>query len=70
MSACKQVNTPELNLEEDLCGGEMKNTDCVFQSAAITALGLPPNSTQTQINSAIVASLVALNARVQELENE
>lgn len=69
MSTCKQINTPELNLEEDVCNGEIKNTDCVIQSAAIAVLGLPVNSTQTEINAAMVTALTSLVARVQYLED-
>jgi hypothetical protein len=69
MATCKQTNIPELDLEADPCGGERTSTDCVVQAAAITALNLPTNSTQTQINSAIVVSLSSLAARITALEN-
>ena len=69
MSTCSQTNIPELNQEADPCGGVKTNTDCVAQTAAITALDLPANSTQTQINEKIVISLSSLAARITALEN-
>lgn len=69
MSTCSQTEIPELNQSEDPCNGTRTSTDCVVQALAIIALGLPANSTQTQINSAIVTSLASLAARITALEN-
>jgi len=69
MSTCTQTNIPELNLLEDPCEGVKKSTNCVIQATAIPPLNLPPNSTQTQINSALVLALQSALLRIEQLEN-
>lgn len=67
------VDIPELSSEN--CDGIYTSTNCIVQAGAITALGLPANSTQTQINTAVVLALAYkqeliddLIARVEALE--
>ena len=43
--------------------------DCVVQVSAIPHLGLAPNSTQTEINSALVLALQNALVRIQQLES-
>ena len=43
--------------------------DCVVQVGAIPVLGLAPNSTQTEINSALVLALQNALVRIQQLES-
>jgi hypothetical protein len=69
MSTCKQTNIPELNIVVDPCGGDKPSTNCIIHAELISMLNLPANSTQTQINAAIVAKLVDLEERITLLEN-
>jgi len=63
------------DLSPETCNGVYTSTNCIVQAGAITALGLPANSTQTQINTALVLALAYkqeliddLIARVEALE--
>ena len=44
-------------LPNDDCQGERVKTGCVYSPNAYTLLGLPINSTQEQINNALVQAL-------------
>jgi len=59
------VNIPELILEP--CKGENISTACVSSPVSITALNLPANSTQQQINTAFVLALQNLLNQIEEL---
>lgn len=61
------IIVPELN--NDLCKGRITTTDCVINKLAVTYLGLPVNSTQTQVTNALLASLVDARQRIVNLEN-
>lgn len=69
MATCKQTNIPELNQGSDPCEGERKSTDCVVHPNAIPSLNLPPESNQTEINSALIAALQTALIRIQNLED-
>lgn len=60
------VDIPEL-LPSEPCKGDYVSTACVAQSGAITALNLPANSTQQQINTAFVLALQNLLNQIEEL---
>jgi hypothetical protein len=42
---------------EDFCNGKRYNTKCLFSDTAYTLLDLPANSTQEEINNALVLAL-------------
>lgn len=52
----------------DPCRGVTTSSDCVIYKLAITSLLLPPNSTQTQVTNALLASLVDSRQRILDLE--
>jgi len=63
------------NDESIPCPDGLYSTDCIVQQAAIVYLGLPINSTQSQINTALVSAIIAkqqlitaLTLRVEALE--
>ena len=72
---CYTGTTVPLELLEEPCGGNYTSTSCVSSPVAITALNLPVNATQLQINTALVLvvqnlsnQITELTARVVELE--
>lgn len=48
---------------------ELTSTSCAVQTDPIPYLGLPENSTQEEINTALVLALQAANNRITQLEN-
>jgi len=48
------------------CNGEYKSTDCILAPNALTYLGLPASSSQSEINAAIQASLMAKDELIAE----
>lgn len=66
---CFSTNINVVPTSPDPCDGNIKNTDCVVQVGAIPVLGLAPNSTQTEINSALVLALQNALVRIQQLES-
>lgn len=46
------------------------NVECIVQVDPITYLGLPDNSTQKEINNALVLALQTANNRIETLENQ
>lgn len=44
-------------------------TKCVIHPAALAFLGLPANSTQEQINTAILMALINMNNKIIQLQN-
>lgn len=60
-------------LPNDECQGERIKTGCVYSPNAYTLLGLPVNSTQEQINNALVqalnSALTTNNAQQLVIEN-
>lgn len=51
------IAIPNRIVEE--CNGDYKSTDCILSPNALAYLGLPANSSQADINTAIEASLLA-----------
>jgi len=51
------------------CGGTYISTSCIATPNAITFLNLPAESTQSDINSALVVQLVQLSNKIIILQN-
>ena len=65
--ACNNgIVIPPLSVDE--CDGERKSTKCIIHQTAIPLFELPINSTQEQINNAIVVAMNSLVNRVVALE--
>ncbi len=56
------------DLEVDICNGETKPTACIIHADAIPSLELAANSTQAEINAALVLVINILNTRITALE--
>lgn len=56
MAGCPTTIVPILL--EDECKGVQTSSNCVIHSLGITYLGLPPNSTLTEVLAAYLLSLV------------
>lgn len=56
------------NLEDDPCNGDKKSTACVVHTSSIPSLDLPEDSTQEDINNAIIVALNSANNRIVALE--
>lgn len=54
--------------QEDQCGGEKTNNQCVIDTNTYIQLGLNANSTQQEINQALYTALVTLKNKVDDLE--
>lgn len=50
------------------CNGEYKSTDCILAPNALTYLGLPASSSQSEINAAIQASLMTKDELILEID--
>lgn len=53
----------------DVCNGKTIKTSCVINPPAITLLELEPNSTQEEVNNALVLAITSLISRVELLES-
>lgn len=53
--------------ESEPCNGDYKSTDCVLSPDALTYLGLPANTSQSDINAAVQASLIAKEQLISEI---
>lgn len=51
----------------EACGGDYKSTDCVLSPDALIYLGLPINASQSEINAAVQASLMAKEELIGEI---
>ena len=58
----------EIVTTEDICKGETVNTKCVVHSTAIPTLGLPPNSRESEIITALVVALASNRSLIADLE--
>jgi hypothetical protein len=54
----------------DECGGRTVKSSCVVNVPAITLLDLPANSTQEEVNNALVLAINSLINRVELLETQ
>ena len=64
---CYTGTTVPLELIEEPCNGSYTSTACISSPVAITALNLPTNSTQQQINNALVLAIQNLSNQITEL---
>lgn len=55
-------------LENDICNGSKKPTTCIIHPTAIPTLSLPINSTQEEINNALIIALNSAVNRITALE--
>jgi|LakMenEpi03Aug12_release.lakeMendotaPanAssembly.Ray.scaffolds.fasta_scaffold3019638_1 hypothetical protein len=70
MGACSQTNTPVLNTQTEPCDGVYTPTTCIVHTTALTALGIPVNSSLSDILIAIVASLNSQNILINNLTTQ
>ena len=54
----------------DLCSGKTISTKCLINESAIPSLFLEPNSTQEEVNNALVLAINSLINRVELLETQ
>ena len=66
MSCITNITIP--TLPTDSCGGKTMSTKCLINESAIPSLFLEPNSTQEEVNNALVLAINALINRVELLE--
>ena len=66
-TTCKSEIVPIF--EEDICGGDKKNNQCVIDTNSYLELGLNANSTQQQFNQALYTAFISLKVRVDEIES-
>jgi hypothetical protein len=64
--------TTNIEIEQvvDECGGRTVKSSCVVNVPAITLLDLPANSTQEEVNNALVLAINSLINRVELLETQ
>ncbi len=65
--ACENNNIEIVQIPDN-CNGERKSTNCVIYPSAITYLGLPSESTATQVIDNLLLSLVDARNRIELLE--
>jgi peptidoglycan hydrolase CwlO-like protein len=74
MGTCSQTNIPDLNVVEESCNGYYPPTRCIIHEPALTALGIPANTSLENIITAIVSALniqsVTINNLSSEIENQ
>ena len=58
MGTCSQTNIPELNPVTEPCDGIYTPTTCIVHTTALTALGIAPN---TSLSDILIAAVTALN---------
>lgn len=70
MGTCSQTNIPVLNLEQEPCGGVYTPTTCIVHTTALTALGISPNTSLSDILIAMVAALNNQNIIINDLTTQ
>ena len=70
MTECKNGIEVPILFPTDFCKGQKTSTRCIVNQDAITLLQLPPNSTQEEVNNAMVIAIASLINRVVSLEAE
>jgi hypothetical protein len=70
MAACSQTSVPVLQMENEKCKGKYTSTDCIIYESVIVALGLPKNSTMTQVVNALVLAIQNNNNKITVLQQE
>ena len=64
---CTQTNVAEIDNSAIECE-KFISTDCIIHAEAISYLGLPENSSMTDVISALMLSLIDVRNRVTNLE--
>ena len=64
--------TTNITIEQttDFCNGKTMSTKCLINESAIPSLFLEPNSTQGEVNNALVLAVNSLINRVELLETQ
>ena len=62
------ITNIEIQQTTDLCSGKTMSTKCLINESAIPSLFLEPNSTQEEVNNALVLAINSLINRVELLE--
>lgn len=71
MANCKQINTPELDVQPELCDGKYYSTLCVIQETPLIFLGFPQGgSNVSSIFTAISSTLSSQNAIITTLTEQ
>jgi hypothetical protein len=70
MGTCSQTDIPVLNPQAEPCGGVYKPTTCIVHTTALTALGIPANSSLSDILIAIVNALNSQNTIINNLTTQ
>lgn len=65
---CEQTNVAEVDNSAIKCE-QLISTDCVIYEDAITYLGIPENSTTTDVIKALLTSLIDARNRLLIIEN-
>ena len=65
---CSQTNVAEVDNSAVACE-EFISTDCIIYESAISYLGLPENSSNTDVFNAILSSLIDARNRIILLED-
>lgn len=66
MKNCEDTYQPEYG-DENPC--ELTSNKCIIHEDSIAFLGLPPGTTQEEINITLVNVIIDLRNRIQILEN-
>lgn len=64
---CSQTNVAEVDNSAVACDQPI-STDCIIHEAAISYLGLPENSSMTEVVAAMMLSLIDARNRILILE--
>ena len=67
-NSCLTTTYTPTNDDAIPCSNGLYSTQCIINAAAITYLNLPVNSTQLQINTALVTALIAKDLLIAELD--
>jgi len=70
MGTCSQTNIPVLNPTTEPCNGVYTPTTCIVHTTALTQLGIPANSTLSEILVAIVTALNSQNTLINNLTTQ
>lgn len=65
---CIQTNIPEVDNTAPECDPPI-STDCIIHAEAITYLGLPVETSVTEVIEALLLSLIDVRNRVTMIEN-
>lgn len=67
---CQNNNIPQVDNSEIDCPNGILSTNCVVEESALAYLSLPAESTQHEVNEALLTSLISARERILILENQ